>query len=253
MRLLGYLAILALLFSWEIEMRILLIFSYRRALACSEDIFLNGARRILAIASCYWRIHFQITIPKAAQLPASFVLISNHQSYFDILILRAMFPQHRLRFVAKQSIRYGLPAVSILMRIQRHAFVSRSMSELWNDMQEMQELAERTSRQSALCPALFPEGTRSRQNRLGTFHYAAIWQLALKRQVPIVITSICNSHHLGKAVSSHYPPISVQAEMVEIMHPPYQRGQAKEISEEIRQKIAQSLQRQMRWKSTHRT
>ncbi len=247
MRLLGYLAILVLLFSWEIEMRLLLLLSYRWALTRSEDIFLNGARRILAIASCYWGARFQITIPEAMRLPDSFVIVSNHQSYFDILILRAMFPQHRLRFVAKQSIRQGFPAVSILMRIQQHAFISRSMNELWNDMNKMQELAKRVDTQSFLCPVLFPEGTRSRHNHLGAFHYAAIWQLALKQQAPIVIVSICNSHRLGKATSSsHSQKISVQSEMVEIMYPPYPKGRAKEISEEIRQKIAQSLQRQLR-------
>ena len=239
MRFLGYLVILFLLLGWEIEMCILLIISRQQARLRSEDIFLNGARRILRIARCYWRVRFDIASPLTNDIPSNFVLIANHQNYFDILILRSMFPHHYLRFVAKQSLRRGFPAVSVLMRIQQHGFVSRKLAEVWGDMRELEHLAGRARTQPRICPVLFPEGTRSHDGHIGQFHYAGIWQLALKPQLPIVAVAIHNSYLLGKKIDRHQmkPLPLIRANIVGKMNPPYNPRAARQISQTIRQWI----------------
>ena len=45
----------------------------------------------------------------AASLPCRFLLVTNHQSLADILMLVAAFPRHPLKFVAKRSLQRGIP------------------------------------------------------------------------------------------------------------------------------------------------
>ena len=243
MHIIGYITILMLLIGWEIELRLLSIFAPRRAHTRAEEIFLEGARAILRVAERCWGAEFHIPVVDSHSLPAHFALISNHQHAFDILILRAMFPHHRLRFIAKRALRRGFPAVSILMRIQEHAFIGRTAKGARADMQSIQRLAERSTAESRICPVLFPEGTRSRDGSVAPFHHVGIWRVALKPQLPIVGVAINNSISLGKRPypAARRTPTRISTRIVVRTEPPHNPRLTKTIGEGIRQEIIKAL------------
>jgi hypothetical protein len=65
-------------------------------------------------------------------------------SIADILMLVKTFPRHDLKFIANKSLKYGIPAISVVLRYGRHAIISKghdfsqtrreiiSLSALWH-------------------------------------------------------------------------------------------------------------------------
>lgn len=96
----------------ELELLLRSIFCTRAStIERSEDIFLHSSSKILYFLELALGIQIVFRTP-AQPLPAQIIIVSNHQSYFDILILRCFFGKQRIRFIAKQSLKHGFPAVS---------------------------------------------------------------------------------------------------------------------------------------------
>ena len=110
------------------------------------------------------------------------VLIGNHQSALDILLLGTVWP-HRCSVTAKSSLKY-LPFLGWFMALSGTVFIDRANRD--SAIQAFDRAADemRQARQSVF---IFPEGTRSNASgpflrgfKKGAFH------LAVRAQVPIV-------------------------------------------------------------------
>lgn len=112
------------------------------------------------------------------------VVVSNHQSLFDILVLFATLPVS-LRFVAKSELS-GIPVFSGAMRQAGHVFVDR---ERGSRALTVLEDAGRRMKREGLTLCLFPEGTRSRDGRLGRFKRGA-FVLAIDTQTRMVPVAV---------------------------------------------------------------
>ena len=99
------------------------------------------------------------------------IVVSNHQSMFDIPFLSLALANLRLRFVAKDQLAHFIPGVSIALRNGEHAIIDRE-----NSQQAMPELerAALLSKERGFSLTVFPEGTRSRDGQLKRFKSGGI-------------------------------------------------------------------------------
>jgi len=181
-----YVAYLATILAFH-ELRLSLFVSWRRDRRQLAERFLPlQARRLLSAANLLTGLRVEIDLPPEP-LPKSFVLVTNHQCLADIPILITAFSRHHLKFVAKRELMVGLPLVSKSLRYSEHAGVDRSGPFRASQM-ALRRLAGRVH--EGACAVIFPEGTRSRNGSIGTFHTAGFRVLAGHAKAPVVVAAL---------------------------------------------------------------
>lgn len=114
------------------------------------------------------------------------VLMSNHQSLFDIPALVATLPIS-WRFVAKRELTW-IPFFGWALVMGGHVIIDRSRHR--RAVISLSRAAARV--RAGTNVIIFPEGTRSRDGSLGEFKSGG-FHLALQAGVPILPASICGS------------------------------------------------------------
>ncbi|MGH7858058.1 MAG: 1-acylglycerol-3-phosphate O-acyltransferase [Candidatus Binatia bacterium] len=148
----------------------------------------DGRRTILHAFTCFWAslytwtnplwrvvVHDRRKIPPAGT-PA--VLVANHQSLLDILVLFRLF--RHFKWVSKASL-FRIPTIGWNMRLNRYVPLVRGDAR---SIDEMFRIATERLREGSSI-MIFPEGTRSLDGRLQPFKHGA-FTLALENRVPIV-------------------------------------------------------------------
>jgi len=169
------------------------LFNYERARARSEHFAYYGSRIVLRLVSMALGVHIERVAP-AEPLPQKTIFVSNHQSYFDIVLILSFSRAHRMRFVAKKSLARGFPAVSRLMRLQGHAFIERD-AHLLTTMRTLHSFARTMA--DDISPVIFPEGTRAVDGRLLPFLAAGLQQMVKNTERSISALIIEDSYQLN--------------------------------------------------------
>ncbi len=108
----------------------------------------------------------------------TYVMVANHQSLLDILVLFRLFAH--FKWVSKAEL-FRIPCVGWNMSLNRYIRLRRgdpaSIAQMLHD-------AERTLHEGSSL-MIFPEGTRSADGRLKAFKHGA-FTLALRAKVPIL-------------------------------------------------------------------
>lgn len=143
----------------------------------------------------------------------SYVIVSNHQSQFDIFVLYGWLDID-FKWVMKQELR-KVPALGIACERLGHIYVDRADREaaLASINAAKQRIVDGTS------VLFFPEGTRSRENRLRPFKKGA-FRMALDLQLPILPITIQGTSDIlpsdttnlfpGRARMIIHPPIAIE-------------------------------------------
>jgi 1-acyl-sn-glycerol-3-phosphate acyltransferase len=178
----------ALLLYWDLRMR----FSYyiegtRRHPERFDRLQSRGLISLLSVLRVYSGMRLERTSRLGGPLPPQFLILSNHQSLLDIPILAWAFRGRSVGFVAKAELTRGLPGLSFVLRKGRHALVPRR-GDFRSAHRQLVRLA-RGIRQD-VCPVIFPEGTRSRDRKVGPFHSAAVRTLLARRQIPVLAVAL---------------------------------------------------------------
>jgi 1-acyl-sn-glycerol-3-phosphate acyltransferase len=102
------------------------------------------------------------------------VIVSNHQSMFDIVIIHHLLQERTPKFISKQELGRGIPGISYNLRRGKHALIDRSNAkQAFEEIRELGNLTEELE-----CSAvIFPEGTRARRGKLGKFRPAGLSML----------------------------------------------------------------------------
>ena len=168
--------------------------------------------------------------------PSPVIFISNHQSVVDIWALAPRLPNRTL-FVAKREL-FRLPIIGWAMRVA--GFISIDRANLDSAIQSLDAAAEKIRRGRPLI--LFPEGTRSRNGRLGPFKKGA-FHLALNAGVPIVPVTVSGSWGVirPRTVRVYPGPVSVTFG-VPIDPAPFAPDDVAGLSRVVRSAIARRLQ-----------
>lgn len=184
---LGLLCISATLLVWDLQLKAMQAFSRRAARRHLNRSVSGMAHRLFTIAKAYVGLTVEVDRRLTSAPPAPTIVVANHQSVADIVVLLDAFTSHRLRFVAKHELSRGFPAVSEVLRIQRHALINRS-GEYRRAAREMARLGRET--EVGISPAVFPEGTRSRDGAVHTFHPGAVRSILSHCESPVPITAV---------------------------------------------------------------
>lgn len=119
---------------------------------------------------------------------APLVVLSNHQSLFDIPLLHCAFARHFPRYVAKTELGRWIPSISLNLRRGGNALIDRAKPA--EAASVLRELGRRMAELS-FATVVFPEGTRSRDGALGRFRALGVAALLQgcpgARVVPVAI------------------------------------------------------------------
>jgi 1-acyl-sn-glycerol-3-phosphate acyltransferase len=125
---------------------------------------------------------------------SSYVIIANHQSILDILLINCL--RFRFKWISKiENIR--LPVLGWYLRMAGYITVNRGNEESKAEMLERSDQCLK----SGISIMIFPEGTRSFDGEIGFFKRGA-FQLAIQNTIPILpvvidgTTSILPKHGL---------------------------------------------------------
>ena len=115
----------------------------------------------------------------AVQSWTPYIIVSNHQSMFDIVLLGSLLFSNFPKYISKRSLGQWIPTVSFNLRAGGHVLIDRGDAP--QAITAIRELGRRV--RAGRCSAMiFPEGTRARAGELGRFKPAGT--LALLEEAP---------------------------------------------------------------------
>lgn len=125
-----------------------------------------------------------------------YILVSNHQSLFDIPIFGGLLFSNYPKYISKRELGRWLPSVSFNLTHGGNAIIDRGDPvQARAAIREMGEAAERRN----VAVVIFPEGTRSRDGRLKSFRSGGLGELLTAApSLPIVPTAIDGAWELLK-------------------------------------------------------
>lgn len=95
-----------------------------------------------------------------------YLIISNHQSMFDVPIFGSLFFTNFPKYVSKRSLARWIPSISYNLRRGGHALIDRGDAE--QAVEAIRQLAAQV-RERGVSAVIFPEGTRGRRGEIGPF------------------------------------------------------------------------------------
>lgn len=150
--------------------------------------------KALYILLCRPTFHGFDKLPKGKPL----LILSNHQSMFDISPVVVGFRKHHAKFISKKELGKNIPSISYNLNKGGSVLIDRRNSG--QSIKEILKLGKKMEKQNwSAC--LFPEGTRSKTGSLRKFQPAGIKTL-LKASpsalvVPFVIDGNYKLHKYG--------------------------------------------------------
>ncbi len=161
-------------------------FRFKRAQCICDQRPRQWAQKILRAARCPVRlVGVEGVDPDAPQ-----ILVSNHESWFDVFALHASLPG-RLRFVAKKELE-KIPIFGTAFVACGHVTVDRG--DRGSAIESLARAATKINSDSSSI-VVFPEGTRSPTGDLRRFKKGA-FVLAIQAQVPIVPVAVIGTRDI---------------------------------------------------------
>lgn len=154
----------------------------------SEVIVRPAPRLLFAAFKQYTGFKFEGDYSLIDQLPDQYLVISNHQSLLDIVVHMNYYNGTRLRFVAKEELGHNVPLVSPMLKSGKHCLVKRTGSPT-QAMKAVDKFADHVVKNN-LIPVIFPEGSRSKDGQLKTFHAAGFRRLLNAAPMPVAVCAV---------------------------------------------------------------
>ena len=175
------------------------------------------------------------------RLPSSFIILCNHQSLADILVILYSFPDHFLKFVAKKALKFGIPTISLGARIGKHSFINRK-GNFKTTIKELKKLAANIKEGEGT--VIFPEGTRSKTGEIGQFHTAAVRVIIEHTKLPIISVALGGGTKIVKFsdLFKHLQGTQYRVKVMNVYSHPANREELKSVLENIRAEISNQVE-----------
>ncbi len=202
-------------------------------------------RTVLHLYTCAWAAHYLYVNPfwrlrvhgrQHIRRRGTYVIVANHQSLGDILVLFALF--RHFKWVAKAA-SFRVPFLGWNMRMNDYVAVDRQDPESKRNM--MHACMRHLRRGSSVL--LFPEGTRSRDGELQPFRHGA-FTLAGQAGVdvvPVVIDGTFSALPRGTWVFEHRARHTVFVRVLEPVTLAEAHGQVQRLRELVHARMAAEL------------
>ena len=176
-----------------------------------------------------WRVH--VRGADRIQSGTTYVLVANHLSLLDILVLFRIFRD--FKWVSKAEL-FKVPLVGWNMSLNRYIPLQRGQRD--SVVQMMDRCRETLLAGNSIM--MFPEGTRSKSGELQRFKTGA-FELALETGVPVVPLVITGTHD---ALPKHGFVLQGKHQIgVQVLAPVPAVGTVAELTEQVRTLISEQL------------
>ncbi len=168
-----------------------------------------------------------------------YLIVSNHQSMFDIALLLHLFFTNFPKFVSKRELARRIPSVSYNLRRGGNCLIDRDDAE--QAVEAIAELGRRVER-NGVSAVIFPEGTRARRGVLGTFKSRGT--IALLAAAPTTSVVPVAIDHSWRLMQANFWPIPFGVRVRVRIGEPIPRRPGADLGalvEELRDTIARSL------------
>ncbi|HBG87319.1 MAG TPA: 1-acyl-sn-glycerol-3-phosphate acyltransferase [Marinilabiliaceae bacterium] len=143
---------------------------------------------------CCWITPVKVFVKGKAQIEAgkSYVIVSNHQTIWDIFLLYGYFPTD-FRWVMKKELR-KIPFIGYASEKVGHIFIDRSSPRA--AVHSLEEAKRKLD--NGISVVIFPEGTRSGQKEMRPFKKGA-FRLAFELGFDILPITIIDSYKINRS------------------------------------------------------
>jgi len=174
------------------------------------------------------------------QLPQDrpFLIVSNHQSTFDIPPIVWGFRKRHPKFVSKKELGKGIPSISYNLRYGGSALIDRKNGR--QAIVEITKLGKHIEKEN-YSASIFPEGTRSKDGKVKHFQHAGIASLLRAAPSALIVPFVIDGN--SQLMEKGYYPLQFGTRLNYTVLPPIDPAgrDVKELTEEIEQKIKQQL------------
>ncbi|WP_422861885.1 lysophospholipid acyltransferase family protein [Flagellimonas sp. W118] len=165
------------------------------------------------------------------------IIVTNHQSMYDIPPIIWYMRKHHPKFVSKKELGKGIPSVSFNLRHGGSALINRKdPAQALTEIRKLGDYIEKHNRSAVI----FPEGTRSRDGRPKPFKPSGLKSLMQQSPsaliVPITINNSWKMIRYGKF------PMGLGAYIKFKVHPPIDNeGNSDELIKLVEQRITKDI------------
>ena len=163
---------------------------YSKVYKLNRWILNNGMAYIRRLALITCKVSNKEKLPRRG----SYLLVCNHRSNFDNFLISEKLAMHsNLAFVAKKG-NFKIPLATF--HLHKVLYLPIDREDLMQSLQTMKLAAERIEN-NVTSYAIFPEGTRSKDGKLGPFH-EGVFNVAIKAKCPVVVCTIKGTESVKK-------------------------------------------------------
>ena len=146
----------------------------------------------LCLLRCLHCLGTTISFKNEYKLPEdrSMVIVSNHQSMFDVPLISWYMHRYKPKFISKMELGKGIPSISFNLRHGEHVLIDRK-----NPKQSIPALSEfgKFIAKKKFAAVIYPEGTRSKDGKPKRFAHTGLKLLLKKAPEAIVVPVTINN------------------------------------------------------------
>jgi len=182
----------------------------------------------------------RITFEGVDNLPCDrpLIIISNHQSLFDIPPVVLAFRKHHPKFISKIELGKGIPSVSYNLKHSGAALIDRK-----NQKQSIREIFKlgKLIQEKNYAACIYPEGTRSRNGKVRRFKEAGVATLLRAAPSALIVPFVIDGNWKIQCYGKYPLGLGVKVKYT-ILDPIEPKGyKPEELVEHVQQVIKDSL------------
>lgn len=187
-----------------------------------------------------WILGTRITYKGLEKIPQGrpLIIVANHQNTLDIPAVIIGFKKNHPKFISKVELGKGIPSISYNLRHGGSVLIDRkNRSQSVKDILMLGKHIEKNN--YAAC--IFPEGTRSKTGKLGTFQPAGIASLYKTSPSAIIVPFVIDGNN--RIMPNGYFPMTLGCHLkLTVLDPIEPKGQdMTELTQRIEEMIRKEL------------